>query len=94
MERRTQLGLLRLLKGLLGGGALVVLLVILLVQVYQCLALYLEQPTYFSGAVVHQTKTNFPAMTVCPMDDGYKEQVLQVSYLYVREISDRCVFFN
>ena len=34
-------------------------------------------PTYISSDIVLQKEAGFPAMTVCPITDGYKEDVLQ-----------------
>ena len=51
-------------------------------QVYKCLELWLSEPTYVSTHIVNQEKAQFPAITICPISKGYKEDVLQVSLLY------------
>ncbi len=47
-------------------------------QVYQCMRFYFDGPTYFSSHVVPQTEAAFPAMTVCPEEKRYKQEVLEV----------------
>ena len=34
-------------------------------------------PTYISSEIVDQKDAAFPAMTVCPVSNGYKEEVLE-----------------
>ena len=49
-----------------------------LLQVYKCLELFVSEPTYVSTHIVNQEKAQFPAITICPISKGYKEDVLQV----------------
>ena len=58
--------------------ALFFLVGLFLIQTYQCLALYIEEPTYVATHIRKQNKAEFPAMTVCPLTDSIKEQVLKV----------------
>ena len=78
MNSRRTIFCWRLLQRSVYGLALVALVLILLIQTYQCVILYLSEPTYFSTEVLAQRKVAFPAMTVCPEGGGYKEDVLQV----------------
>ena len=48
-------------------------------QVYKCLELFVSEPTYVSTHIVNQEKAQFPAITICPISKGYKEDVLQVT---------------
>jgi hypothetical protein len=48
-------------------------------QVIQCVRLYIVEPTYVSTHIVKQPKAEFPAITVCPLSDGVKTNVLKVS---------------
>ena len=56
---------------------LLVLLLLLFVQTAQCIHKYFQGPTYISTDIVAQSKAGFPALTICPESNGYKEQVLQ-----------------
>ena len=56
---------------------LLVLLLLLFVQTAQCIHKYFQGPTYISTDNVDQSKAGFPALTICPESNGYKEQVLQ-----------------
>ena len=47
-------------------------------QVYQCLEKFASEPTYVSTHIVNQEKAQFPAITICPISKGYKEDVLLV----------------
>ena len=49
-------------------------------QVYKCLELFVSEPTYVSTHIVNQEKAQFPAITICPISKGYKEDVLLVKY--------------
>ena len=46
-------------------------------QVAQCLVKYSKGPTYISSKILDQKEATFPAMTICPENDGYKLDVLQ-----------------
>ena len=37
---------------------------------------FIQGPTYISSEIVAQNQAEFPAMTVCPESNGYKEDVL------------------
>ena len=42
-----------------------------------CLQHYLKNPTYTTNRYVDQDKTEFPAITICPIyPDGYKKKIL------------------
>ena len=38
---------------------------------------FMEGPTYISSDIVSQKDAAFPAVTVCPISNGYKEDVLK-----------------
>ena len=40
---------------------------------------YNQWPIYTEVLVVPQNKAKYPAITMCPISDGYKEHVLKVS---------------
>ena len=54
-----------------------VLVALLTIQVIRCFEKYLGYPTYVSTKIVHQASAEFPAITICPEKNGYKEDVLQ-----------------
>ena len=54
-----------------------VLVALLTIQVIRCFEKYFGYPTYVSTKIVHQASAEFPAVTICPEKNGYKEDVLQ-----------------
>ena len=52
---------------------------LLISQTYQALKVYLEEPTYTETLLYEQEDSTFPAITICPLDDGYNADILQVS---------------
>ena len=54
-----------------------VLLALLTIQVIRCFEKYFGYPTYVSTKIVDQASAEFPAITICPEKNGYKEDVLQ-----------------
>ena len=51
----------------------------------RCLEKYWDVPTYISSRIVDQMEADFPAITVCPSWNGYKQDVLMVKKLSVTE---------
>ena len=49
---------------------------------------YNHWPIYTEVLVVPQNKAKYPAITMCPISDGYKEHVLQVS------CPNECLFYS
>ena len=58
--------------------ALFILILILIVQIYNCILKFMMGPTYVETKIAPQNKALFPAMTICPVTAGYKEGVLKV----------------
>ncbi len=75
-EMRTRS--LKLLKRLTYGLAVASLVSVLGVMVYQCLAFFFVDPTYFESRSVSQSEAAFPSLTVCRVANGYKTAVLKV----------------
>ena len=44
-----------------------------------CFIKYFRKPTYMSTNMVPQNSANFPAMTFCPLPQGYKPEVLEAN---------------
>ena len=57
---------------------LFVLTLILLLQIFNCVSHFVEEPTYVETKVAPQHKALFPAMTICPQNNGYNEDNLKV----------------
>jgi hypothetical protein len=57
---------------------LFILTLFLLANIYSCLKHYWEAPTYVATKVAPQHKALFPAMTICPQNNGYNEENLKV----------------
>ena len=56
--------------------ALFILILLLLVQTIQCVVKFAKGPTYISSEIVPQKEAGFPALTICPESNKYKEDVL------------------
>ena len=46
---------------------------------YRCLMQFLENPTYTETTTVRQYHAELPAMSICPLYNGYKTNVLEAS---------------
>ena len=57
---------------------LFILTLVLLMQIWNCLEHFYEEPTYVETRVAPQHKAMFPAMTICPQNNGYNEEKLKV----------------
>ena len=64
---------------------LLLLVSLLMIQVIRCIFKYVEVPTYVSSKILNQNKADFPAITVCPNDNGYKADVLK--YHGIQDVS-------
>ena len=47
-------------------------------QMMRCFEKHFDYPTYVSTKIVHQALAEFPAFTICPEKNGYKEKILQL----------------
>ena len=77
-RERRQVNLWRVLQRSVYALAVFILLVLTLIQTGRCLKLFLDEPTYFETSVKLQNEVEFPSITVCPDDGGYKKDVLKV----------------
>ena len=57
---------------------LFILVLILILQIAKCFQTYMKGPTYIETKIAPQHRALFPAMTICPVTAGYREDVLQV----------------
>ena len=57
----------------------IALIVFLCVAIINTLITYNKWPIYTEVLVVPQNEAKYPAITMCPITDGYKEHVLRVS---------------
>ena len=71
---------LKLAEKTIYGFILSILILTLLVQVFKCLMYYMKQPTYIETKITPQHKALFPAMTICPQNNGYNEEKLKVLF--------------
>ena len=62
---------------------------LLFAAIINCLVIYNRWPTYTKVTVVPQNEAKYPAITICPLLNGYKENILQVSI-----IPDLFICFN
>ena len=68
----------KMIQKFLYFSILVFLCFLLAMQITDCIKTYINFPTYVETKIVSQDKAIFPAMTICPVKDGYKKEVLQV----------------
>ena len=59
-------------------AGIIILTLVMLVEIYNCLIYYGTDPTYVEIKIAPQHKALFPAMTICPQNDGYNEVTLKV----------------
>ena len=55
--------------------------VLLITQTIQSVNVYLQGPTYTETLLHDQENTTFPVLTICPLENPYKEDVLKVMML-------------
>ena len=68
-----------ILKGILYYTVTFALLGLLFTAIINTIIKYNKWPIYTEVLVVPQNEAKYPAITMCPISDGYKEHVLQVS---------------
>ena len=56
---------------------------LLFAAIINTLVTYNRWPIYTEVIVVPQNEAKYPAITMCPISNGYKENVLQVSIILV-----------
>ena len=56
--------------------------VLLFAQTFQAIKVYLDEPTYTETLLYKQENTTFPVVTICPLENAYNSEILQVSELY------------
>ena len=59
-------------------GFLSVSIILLISQAIQSIKVYLEGPTYTETLLYNQHQTTFPVITICPLANAYKEDILKV----------------
>ena len=64
-------------------GFLSVSIILLISQTIQSIKVYLEGPTYTETLLYNQHQTTFPVITICPLENGYKEDRLKVIVLFL-----------
>ena len=53
--------------------------VLLITQTIQSVNVYMKGPTYTETLLHSQQNTTFPTITLCPLENGYKEDALKVT---------------
>ena len=66
-------------KTVLFAVALALLIGLVLERAVKGLIQYLDKPTYTETLIVPQYHAEFPSMSICPLYNGYKTNVLLVS---------------
>ena len=61
--------------------------ILLITQTIQSVNVYIKGPTYTETLLHSQENTTFPALTICPLENGYKENVLKVTCFYYYNIN-------
>ena len=53
-------------------------LLLLVTETIQSVKIYLKGPTYTETLLHSQENTTFPVITICPLENGYKDDILKV----------------
>ena len=77
-KRLSEITILKYVQIFTYSSFLGVSIVLLIVQTIQSLKVYIEGPTYTETLLHRQQNTTFPMVTVCPLENGYKEDILKV----------------
>jgi hypothetical protein len=65
----------------------VFLCALLLLQVHNTVTNYLEMPTYTSSNLVRQYHAEFPALSICDQNRGFKADILKVLNINILRVS-------
>ena len=68
--------------------------VLLIIQAIQSVQIYLKGPTYTETLLHNQENTTFPVITICPLENGYKESILKVKEYLTYYFTVKFVWFN
>ena len=79
MGKEVQVQHLKIAQKLVYFAVLFILIFILAMQIADCVRTYIMYPTYVETKIVSQPNAIFPAMTICPVKDGYNKTVLEVT---------------
>ena len=79
-ERVSRCSVKTILNAILYYTVTFALLGLLFAAIINTIIKYNKWPVYTEVLVVPQNEAKYPAITMCPISDGYKEHVLQVSY--------------
>ena len=71
----------KIIQKFLYVSVLLFLCFLLAMQIANCIKTYINFPTYVETKIVPQPDAIFPAMTICPVSNGYKKEVLEVCEL-------------
>ena len=74
----------KIIQKFLYVSVLLFLCFLLGMQIANCIKTYINFPTYVETKIVPQPDAIFPAMTICPVSNGYKKEVLEVCELISR----------
>ena len=61
-------------------------LLLLITETIQSVKIYLKGPTYTETLLHSQENTTFPVITVCPLENEYKEDILKVRFSILKAV--------
>ena len=67
---------------------------LLFAAIINTLVTYNKWPIYTEVIVVPQNQAKYPAITMCPISNGYKENVLQVNIILSITALNRCNVYD
>ena len=88
-KRLSEITILKYVQIFTYSSFLGVSIVLLIVQTIQSLKVYIEGPTYTETLLHRQQNTTFPMVTVCPLENGYKEDILKVIVIWMH-----CIYYS
>ena len=86
-ENWSKIAILKYVKTFTYCTFFTIAVVLLFAQTFQAIKVYLDEPTYTETLLYKQENTTFPVVTICPLENAYNSEILQVS-----EFSDIVIF--
>ena len=83
-ENCSKIAILKYVKTFTYCTFFTIAVVLLFAQTFQAIKVYLDEPTYTETLLYKQENTTFPVVTICPSENAYNSDILQVPKLNVQ----------
>ena len=67
----------KLFKKIMKNLFILLFVLLLTIQIIKCIQKYIHSPTYVTSKIVAQNMAEFPAISICPINNGFKLNILQ-----------------